>query len=58
MFDLTIGEKEWHDKHLRHIDDMIKSIAFNFLEGDMSELYKSIVVTFVAQGNWITWIIV
>ncbi|XP_060202231.1 kirola-like [Lycium barbarum] len=53
-----LGGKEQHVKHLVHIDDETKSITFNFVEGDLTQLYKSMAATLSAEGNWMTWTIV
>ncbi|XP_059291501.1 kirola-like [Lycium ferocissimum] len=53
-----LGGKERHAKQVLHIDDSKKSITFNFVEGYMNELYKSMTVTLTADGNWMTWTIV
>ncbi|CAN4076230.1 unnamed protein product [Withania somnifera] len=52
-----LGGKERHAKQVLHIDDVEKSMTFNFVEGYMNELFKSITVTLTAKENWITWTI-
>ncbi|XP_009612232.1 kirola-like [Nicotiana tomentosiformis] len=54
----VLGGKERHAKQALHIDDAKKSITFNFLEGYMNELYKSMTATLTAEGNWMTWTLV
>ncbi|XP_015084529.1 kirola-like [Solanum pennellii] len=55
-----LGGKERHAKQVLHIDDEEKSITFNFKEGYMNELYKSmtLTLTLIAEKNFITWTLV
>ncbi|KAG5581294.1 hypothetical protein H5410_051921 [Solanum commersonii] len=52
-----LGGKERHAKQVFHIDDAEKSITYNFIEGDMNELYNSMTLTLTLKNNWITWTI-
>ncbi|KAK4729841.1 hypothetical protein R3W88_022829 [Solanum pinnatisectum] len=57
-WNFILGGKERHVKQVLHIDDEKKSITFNFNEGYMNELYKSMALTLTAEENFITWTLV
>ncbi|KAK6782199.1 hypothetical protein RDI58_019995 [Solanum bulbocastanum] len=53
-WNIILGGKERHIKQVLHIDDEKTSITFNFNEGYMNELYKSMALTLTAEENFIT----
>ncbi|XP_006355259.1 kirola-like [Solanum tuberosum] len=57
-WNIILGGKERHAKQVLYIDDEEKTITFNFNEGFMNEIYKSMTLTLTAEENLITWTLV